>query len=84
MAAADGVISKSFILGTFPRRHAEQNSFVGAFRIGSSVRNAAARNRNTYQCRACRHQTSVAAETITSNSFAPNCPVLGNLLMRYR
>lgn len=71
------LLSKSFAVATIPRTLAEQNYSACAFPMGLSALSAAARNTipfmaaTFYQCRSCRHQTSVTAGTVMHRTHLP-------------
>ena len=68
---------KNFVLVSARKKSAGRNYSGFGFRTASSVRNAAVRNiypvrgRNAFQCRACRHQTSVTAGTVMHRTHRP-------------
>lgn len=77
MARAESITFEKFRTRFSAETPAGQNYFGFGFRTALSARNAAVRNyypvrgRNTFQCRAYRHQTSVTAGTVMHRTHLP-------------
>ncbi len=71
------LLSKSFAVATIPRTLAGQSCSACAFPMGLSAPKCGCaeyypvHGRNIYQCRSCRHQTSVTAGTVMHRTHLP-------------